>query len=195
MTDNLPAKRERGRPIGTTLMDTKGLELLAAIRGGRRPATARMLVGINRSTVARWLARGEDAALLEMHGTPLTPDEQKYRDFLRRYQRACVDMQAKLEKRLADLVPNMEPRDALEVLARMDREVWGRHDTLTVKDGGSDQDVLARWAETIGHVMKRVLEAAHLDDEQAERAQQALVEALAEVSVDDDDEGMAGVAV
>lgn len=173
-----------GRPVGSTeLLDTKGAELLEAIRKGRRPATARQLVGLEGETLRRWVAKGEDAERLHQAGIPLDAGEEKYRTFLWEFQRACVDLQAKLEERIADLAPDMEPAEALKVLERLDREVWGRHDTLTVKDGGvDDAAVVRRWAETLGHVIRRVLNAAHLTDEQQERALAELSAALEEVT-------------
>lgn len=180
-------QRKPGRPKGSTeLLDTKGQELLAAITKGRRPATARKLVGLEAETVRRWIAAGEDAERLANAGIPLDDGEVKYRTFLWAFQRACVDLQAKLEERLADLALDMEPGEALKVLERLDREVWGRHDTLTVQDGGvDDQAVVRRWAETLGHVIRRVLNAAHLDDEQQARAMAELDAALAEVTAPD----------
>lgn len=180
-------QRKPGRPKGSTeLLDTKGAELLAAITRGRRPTTARQLVGLEAETVRVWRAKGEDAVRLEMAGIPLDAGEVKYATFLRAYQRACVDLQAKLEGRIAELAPEMEPAEALKVLERLDREVWGRHDTVTVQNGGvDDQAVVRRWAETLGHVIRRVLNAAHLDDEQQARAMQELNAALAEVTAPD----------
>lgn len=180
-------QRKPGRPTGSTeLLDTKGQELLTAIRKGRRPATARQLVGLHAETVRVWIAKGEDAERLATAGIPLDDGEVKYRQFLWDFQRACVDLQAKLEERLADLAYDMEPGEALKVLERLDREVWGRHDTVTVQDGGVDDTaVVRRWAETLGHVIRRVLNAAHLDDEQQARAMQELEAALAEVTAPD----------
>lgn len=189
MTEAAPPTRPVGRPYGSSqLLDEKGPLLLAFIRRGRRPATARARIGLEAETVRRWIEKGEDAERLLRRGAPLSDGEEKYRRFLWDYQRACRELQGKLEEHIANLVPGMDASDAVKVLERLDREVWGRHDTLTIREGDADEQIVQRWAETLGWVIRRVLEAAHLTDEQAARAQEALNAALGEVSVGDDDD-------
>lgn len=189
MPDDPTPKRSPGRPYGSSeLLEVKGPMLLAFIRRGRMPATARARVGLEAETVRRWIDKGEDAERLLRRGAPLSDGEEKYRQFLWDYRRACRTLQGKLEERLADLADTMEASEILKVLERLDREVWGRHDTITVQDGSTDDDVIRRWAETLGYVIRRVLDAAHLSDEQQAQAQAELDAALADVSVGDDDE-------
>ena len=177
-----------GRPAK---FDSHSALLLACIRTGMRPTTARRKAQVSGTTVRRWITAGQDAELLAAEGVPLTDDEAKYRRFLASYQQACVDLQAKLEQRLTSLVPDMDTRELLSVLERVDREVWGKHDQVTVHSSGSDLQavVMDRWAETIGILIRRVLNDCHLSDEQAIMAKESLTRHLATMSVDGDDGG------
>jgi hypothetical protein len=182
--DHPHTKHEPGRP---NKFNTHADLLITAIRTGLRPATARKQINISKSTVRRWIVAGLDAQALHDNGVPLNETEEMYRGFLERYYDACVHLQAQLEQRLQELAPVMEPREVLSVLERMDRETWGKHDTVTVQNGGDDQMVMQRWAETIGVVIKNVLRDCHLTEEQEELARVALGKHLLAVSVEHDD--------
>lgn len=131
-------------------------------------------VGITPTTFYRWIEKGEDAEALLAEGYDLDTDEERYRDFreqsIRARRRLKVDTVRRLSKMIRDEEADLDVRQMIDVLQRLDREQWGRSETLNVNHAGSvDVNVVKRYGETLGEILKGIANDLNMTDEQKER--------------------------
>lgn len=160
--------RTRGRPPELPQVGDQFIEL---VEKGVSLKVACAEVGVHFQTLMNWRHRGEDAKALVAAGHEVAERELSYLDFVDRLAAARCKLQSDLEQRLAELVPEMNAREMLEVLSRVDREVWGKNDTLHLQHGGGLQfSVVQRYGDAIAELLRGVLNDLALTEEQRARA-------------------------
>lgn len=122
----------------------------------------------------RWIEKGEDAEALLSEGYELTADEARYREFreqaIRARKRLEIDVTRRLSRIVRDANSEVDVRELIDVLQRISRERWGRQDSVNVHHSGSvDVNVVQRYGETIGEILKGIANDLALSDEQRER--------------------------
>lgn len=174
-----PKATTRRRPGAPSKFDTHAAHLITLVAAGVSLTRAAKEVGIDYHTLRRWRQRGEDAHLLISEGYKVTDEDERYAKFRTDLERACERVATDAEVFLGEVVRKarkgereLDVRDALSILERLDRTRWGQRIDVTVDEG--PEAMLERYADTIAAAIEGVIGELGLTDEQRERLPEAL---------------------
>jgi len=170
------------RPLGEVLV--------SMIDTGVKPELACEYVNVDKTSYYDWQRRGRDAAALLAQGVDVPADEQDFLDFLHALQRARGGMQRRLEQRLADLIPTMEPREVTDVLARLDKVKWAKASSMKL-DVSGEINVVEHHGDAVAILIRLIVDGllAKRTITEARASAQEIVQAALAAVVNRDDGG------
>ena len=129
-SNELQANVEVSKRLGDVFVDL--------LKIGHDPEDVCDALDVDRSSYYNWRRLGMDAAnkVASNEDYELTDNEHAYLDFLNASTRARGHLRRRLEKRIADLVETMEPREATDVLARLAKIKWAKASSMKLEVEG-----------------------------------------------------------
>lgn len=167
----LDADVEVTKPLGEVFVDL--------LRIGHDPEDVCDALGVSVTTFYNWKRAGHDAAAKFGAGIDLTDDESLYLEFLVDAQRARGDLRRRLERRISDLVPTMEPREATDVLARLAKIKWAKASSMKLEVEGQ-VSIVEQHGPAVAQLLRLVIQG-FMDCAPGPKARAAIEEAAPRV--------------
>lgn len=150
--------------------------LITLVANGASLNRAVAETGITYQGMLNWRHKGEDALTLKTEGYAVPKELEPFILFVEKLTRACGRVALNTELYLGKLVQaattgsgDLDPRDAIAILERLDRTRWGKALTLH-HEGEMQVSIVDRYAEAIAALIEGILTDLLLSDEQQERA-------------------------
>lgn len=155
---------------GSVLPEVRDV-LIALLATGVSVEAACGEVGISDATFYRWMQKGEDAEALWAEGYDLGDAEEAYRSFRRDALRAGRRLEIDAVRALRKKLPEADTRELLDILQRVNRRSWSKHEKVDVHHSGTvTVNVVQRYGETVAELLRAVLADLGLSPEQRDRA-------------------------
>jgi hypothetical protein len=164
------------KPIGEAVCDL--------LKIGHSPEQVMEAVGLSRGSYYAWRQRGMDAAAKLGEGYEVPDEELDYLDFLHKSQHARGELQRRLEARLADLVPTMEPREVTDVLARLDKVKWSKASSMKL-DVSGELNVVEHHGVAVARLLRDVIDGLleHVPASKREKVRREVAPALVQAAL------------
>ena len=162
----LDADVEVTKPLGDVFIDL--------LKIGHDPEDVCDALGVSITSYYNWKRAGHDAAAKTGRGEDLTADETLYLEFLVDAQRARGELRRRLEKRIHDLVPTMEPREATDVLARLAKIKWAKASSMKLEVEGQ-VSIVEQHGPAVAQLLRLVIQG-FLDTAPGPKARAAIEE-------------------